>query len=143
VAVPVTAAQTRSGDPSPARREFYAGITGGLDSLVSTLAKTRGVTSIYVVSREGHLIGQSSKDAIGPERISEIVVEGLVFLESFAAAPQYWVLECNGGIVVMQTIDAGHVLVAIGQAGANFGALRYTMDKTKPSFAQLLAGAPA
>ncbi len=142
VAPPPVEVAAPVGGTSSARLEFYNGITAGLDSLVSTLAKTRGVTSIYVVSRDGHLIGEASKDAIGRERISEIVVEGLMFLEGFAAAPQYWVLECNGGIVVMQTIDNGHVLVAIGQAGANFGALRYTMDKTKPSFAQLLAGAP-
>jgi len=52
----------------------------------------------------------------------------------------YWVLECAGGIVVLQMIDQDHALVVVGQAGANFGALRYTMDKMKPTLAKIMVG---
>lgn len=77
-----------------------------------------------------------------PDLVSNLVVDGLSFLESYASEPRYWVLECDGGIVVLQMIDPRHVLVAVGQAGANFGALRYTMDKICPKFAELLSAAP-
>ena len=50
--------------------------------------------------------------------------------------------QCNGGIFVMQTLDEDHVLIAVGQAGANFGALRYTMDKTKAKFGDILGEVP-
>ncbi len=78
-----------------------------------------------------------------PGRIGEVVVEAMEFLEDFADNPAYWVLECAGGIFVMQAIDTDHVVVAIGKKGANFGALRFTMDKQKANFAELLAGAPS
>ena len=68
--------------------------------------------------------------------------ESFVFLLAYAKSPTYWVLECNGGIFVMQTLDDLHVLIAVGQAGANFGALRFTMDKTKAKFETILSNVP-
>ena len=67
---------------------------------------------------------------------------GFAFLVAYAKNPAYWVLECTGGIFVMQALDDRHVLIAVGQAGANFGALRYTMDKTKAKFATILDNVP-
>lgn len=129
-------------EDSEARTQFYEQVAPKLSELTATLSKTRGVTSIYLASRRGKILEHSSRDEISPERIAETVVEALDFLESFADNPQYWVLECNGGIFVMQSVDDNHVLVAIGQAGANFGALRYTMDKTRSKFADILTGLP-
>ena len=82
------------------------------------------------------------KDDITEERVGELVRESFDFLLAYAKSPAYWVLECSGGIFVMQTLDDFHVLIAIGQAGANFGALRYTMDKTKTKFGEILNDVP-
>ena len=128
--------------PSPERLAFYESTSGQLAELTLALAKTRGVTSTFLVTREGSVLETSTEPEISPDRIGETVTEALDFLEAFAAGPQYWVLECNGGIFVMQTLDAHHVLVAVGQAGANFGALRYTMDKTRSKFVDILAALP-
>jgi predicted regulator of Ras-like GTPase activity (Roadblock/LC7/MglB family) len=100
------------------------------------------VTSIFLVAREGVTIDAVAKDEISERRVGELVKESFEFLEAFASDPAYWVLECAGGIFVMQKLDERHVLIAIGQAGANFGALRYTMDKTRAKFEPLLAQAP-
>lgn len=127
---------------SAARKAFYQTHAEALSALTQTLARTRGVTSIYLVAREGVAIESVAKDDISEERIGEIVSESFEFLEAFAADPAYWVLECSGGIFVMQRLDARHVLIAIGQAGANFGALRYTMDKTRAKFEQILSQVP-
>lgn len=127
---------------SPARKAFYETHHEALSSLTTTLARTRGVTSIYLVAREGVTIDAVAKDNISEKRVGELVCESFEFLEAFAKDPTYWVLECAGGIFVMQRLDERHVLIAIGQAGANFGALRYTMDKTRTKFEQLLAQAP-
>lgn len=129
-------------DISAARKAFYQLHSESISSLTSTLARTRGVTSIFLAAREGITINASSKDHISQERIGELVKESFEFLEAFASDLSYWVLECSGGIFVMQRLDDLHVLIAVGQAGANFGALRYTMDKTKIKFEQLLAQAP-
>ena len=128
--------------PRSKAERLYEWVSSQLSELTAALSKTRGVTSTFLVSRYGEVLEHSKEPEIAVERIGETVVEGLDFLTAFAESPQYWVLECNGGIFVMQTVDSDHVLVAIGQAGANFGALRYTMDKTKSKFADILTAAP-
>ena len=127
---------------SAARKAFYQTHAEALSSLTTTLAKTRGVTSIYLVAREGMTIETAATDQISEKRIGDLVKESFEFLEAFAKDPAYWVLECGGGIFVMQKLDDRHVLIAIGQAGANFGALRYTMDKTRAKFEQILSQTP-
>ena len=117
---------------------LYAPLLASLDGLIQTLAKTRSVSSVFLLNREGYAVAEQVKDAIGKERLSEFIVETVSFLEAFANAPQYWVLECAGGIVVIQSVDSYHYLVTIGQTGANFGALRYTMDRVRPNFEQVL-----
>lgn len=119
--------------------ELYAALLPTLEGLLATLAKTRGVSSVFLVTRHGHAVALNARDEVAPARISEFVTETVTFLEGFAASPQYWVLECAGGIVVLQAVDNVHFLLTIGQTGANFGALRYTMDRVRPSFAQALA----
>ncbi len=138
----VTAETQPSREFSPARKSFYVAHAEALSGLTTTLARTRGVTSIFLVAREGLTIDSAAKDDISEERVGDLVRESFEFLEAFAKDPAYWVLECAGGIFVMQKLDERHVLIAIGQAGANFGALRYTMDKTRTKFEQLLAQAP-
>jgi tetratricopeptide (TPR) repeat protein len=117
---------------------LYAPLLASLDGLIQTLAKTRSVSSVFLLNREGYAVAEQVKDAIAKERLSEFIIETVAFLEAFANAPQYWVLECAGGIVVIQSVDSYHYLVTIGQTGANFGALRYTMDRVRPNFEQVL-----
>ena len=127
--------------PEPAQPDYpslYAPLLASLDGLIQTLAKTRSVSSVFLLNREGYAIAEQVKDTIGRERLSEFIIETVAFLEAFASAPQYWVLECAGGIVVIQSVDSYHYLVTIGQTGANFGALRYTMDRVRPNFEQVL-----
>ena len=130
-------------EPAPLveERDFaglYAPLLGGLDGLIQTLAKTRSVSSVFLLNREGYTIAEQVKDSIGRERLSEFIIETVSFLEAFSSAPQYWVLECAGGIIVIQSVDSYHYLITIGQTGANFGALRYTMDRVRPNFEQVL-----
>ena len=124
------------------RQAFYESKAEELGKLTGTLARTRGVTSIFLVNRDGTTIDSVVKDNITEGRVGELVRESFDFLLAYADSPSYWVLECNGGIFVMQTLDEDHVLIAVGQAGANFGALRYTMDKTKAKFGDILGEVP-
>lgn len=117
---------------------LYAPLLASLEGLIQTLAKTRSVSSVFLLNREGYAVAEQVKDSIAKERLSEFIIETVAFLEAFANAPQYWVLECAGGIVVIQSVDSYHYLVTIGQTGANFGALRYTMDRVRPNFEQVL-----
>ena len=131
-----------SGAVAAERQAYYESKAEELGKLTGTLARTRGVTSIFLVSRDGTTIDSVVKDDVTEERIGELVKESFEFLLAYAKNPAYWVLECTGGIFVMQALDDRHVLIAVGQAGANFGALRYTMDKTKAKFATILDNVP-
>lgn len=124
------------------RQAYYESRAEEIGKLTGTLARTRGVSSIFLVARDGTTIDSVVKDDITEARVGELVKESFEFLTAYAASPAYWVLECAGGIFVMQTLDDEHVLIAIGQAGANFGALRYTMDKTKAKFEAILQNVP-
>ncbi|MBT9589040.1 tetratricopeptide repeat protein [bacterium] len=118
--------------------QLYQPLLASLDGLIQTLAKTRSVSSVFLLNRDGYPICEQVKDPITRERLSEFILETVSFLEAFSDSPQYWVLECAGGIVVIQSVDSFHFLVTIGQTGANFGALRYTMDRVRPNFEQVL-----
>jgi predicted regulator of Ras-like GTPase activity (Roadblock/LC7/MglB family) len=124
------------------RQAYYESKAEELGKLTGALARTRGVTSIFLVARDGTTIDSVVKDDVTEARVGELVKESFEFLLAYAKSPSYWVLECTGGIFVMQTLDDHHVLIAIGQAGANFGALRYTMDKTKAKFGEILDNVP-
>ncbi len=124
------------------RQAYYESRAEEIGKLTGTLARTRGVSSIFLVARDGTTIDSVVKDDIAESRVGELVKESFEFLLAYADSPAYWVLECAGGIFVMQTLDDEHVLIAIGQAGANFGALRYTMDKTKAKFEAILQHVP-
>lgn len=124
------------------RQAYYESKAEEIGKLTGTLARTRGVSSIFLVARDGTTLDSVVKDDITESRVGELVKESFEFLLAYADAPAYWVLECAGGIFVMQTLDSEHVLIAIGQAGANFGALRYTMDKTKSKFEAILQHVP-
>ena len=137
---PETAAS--NGALAAERQAFYLSQAEELGKLTATLARTRGVTSIFLCSRDGTTIDSVVKDDVTEARIGELVLESFDFLTAYAQSPAYWVLECGGGIFVMQALDDFHVLIAIGQAGANFGALRYTMDKTKAKFGAILKDVP-
>lgn len=106
---------------------------------IAVLARTRGVTSIHVLTTDGIIIEQTGLEGLEAKRFSEFVVEGMTILNSFASRPSYWVTECTGGILVLQTLSEKHVLVTVGQTGANFGTLRYTMDKVKSQLCAILA----
>jgi hypothetical protein len=87
---------------------------------MSVVGKTRGVRSVYLLERDGTVV---DKMGAGPsKRILEFVGEVLFILQ-----PRYWVLQCRGLILVFKCLGSQRVLVVEGEA--DFGALRYTLDK--------------
>lgn len=131
-----------AGAPSEERRAFYEGLAGRMSDVLGRVGQTRGVTASLVVSRDPWLVHQVGQDGDLQEALGEIAA-GVQALVGFADALQYWVLECADGIVVIQRLDDLHLLVVVGKSGANFGALRYAIDKLRPELADLLSGAPA
>jgi predicted regulator of Ras-like GTPase activity (Roadblock/LC7/MglB family) len=128
--------------PSPQRVAYYESISGALRDSVDELLRTRGLTSIFVVSTDGHVVAYQARDKVSPEQMGDLVVQIQSCLRASSDDLAYWALECEGGIVLMQQLDDRHVLVAVGQAGASFAMIRLNLDKAKPRLAEPLAGAP-
>ncbi|MEW6279222.1 MAG: hypothetical protein AB1758_11395 [Candidatus Eremiobacterota bacterium] len=144
-ATPETPAPPPSPEPAPASSQllaFYEAASAPLKEAVEELLKTRGLTSIFVASADGHILVHSSRDSVSPERIGALAVEAQRCLTAFLPDPQYWALECDGGIVLMQQLDARHMLIAVGQAGASFAMIRLNLDKARPRLSEPLADAP-
>lgn len=134
--------EAAGGGISPARLAFYDSVSAGMRESVDELLRTRGLTSIFVVSVEGHVVAYQSRDSITPDRMGELVVGIQRCLREFSDELAYWALECEGGIVLLQQLDDRHGLVAVGQAGASFAMIRLNLDKAKARLAEPLAGAP-
>lgn len=138
---PVAVEEAPSG-PSAARLGFYDSVSAGLREAVDELLRTRGLTSIFLVSLDGHVVAHQSRDSITPEQVGGLIVQLQDCLRSYSAEMTYWALECEGGIVLLQQLDERHGLVAIGQAGASFAMIRLNLDKAKSKLAEPLSGAP-
>lgn len=139
VATPVIEVPAATPQPVPTPAAERPDLRKALAEPIAVLARTRGVTSIHVLTTDGIVIEQTGLEGLEAKRFSEFVVEGMTILNSFASRPSYWVTECTGGILVLQTLSEKHVLVTVGQTGANFGTLRYTMDKVKSQLCAILA----
>jgi predicted regulator of Ras-like GTPase activity (Roadblock/LC7/MglB family) len=132
---------------SEERLRFFESIQDSISNLLAALAKTKGVTAVFVVDRDGTLVFRDMKDTVDEEIISAAVKDGVAILEQFRKDGSdfrpylYWVLEFEKGIMVMRSISNDFSLLAVGQAGTNFGALRYSIDKNKVSLEEVLAPA--
>ncbi len=127
---------------SAERSSYYESIAPTLREAVDDLLRTRGLTSIFVVSADGHVVAHQSRDSVTPEQMGELVLSIQSCLREFSSDLAYWALECEGGIVLLQQLDARHGLVAVGQPGASFAMIRLNLDKARPRLAEPLASAP-
>lgn len=128
--------------PSAARLAYYESVAPSLREAVDELLRTRGLTSIFLVSVDGHVVTYQARDAVGPEQMGPLVVQVQQCVQDFSSELTYWALECEGGIVLLQQLDERHALVAVGQAGSSFAMIRLNLDKAKSKLAEPLTGAP-
>lgn len=139
---PEPAAPPEPAGLSAERSSYYESAAPALREAVDDLLRTRGLTSIFLVSADGHVVAHQSRDSVTPEQMGELVLSIQSCLREFSPDLAYWALECEGGIVLLQQLDARHGLVAVGQPGASFAMIRLNLDKARPRLAEPLASAP-
>lgn len=139
---PVLVEHTGPAGLSPERVSYYESIAPAMREAVDDLLRTRGLTSIFVVSSDGHVVAHQSRDSVTPEQMGELVLQIQSCLREFGNELAYWALECEGGIVLLQQLDERHGLVAVGQPGASFAMIRLNLDRARPRLAEPLASAP-
>lgn len=128
-----------------AREEAYAALGGQLATVVTGLMKTKGVSAVLVLARDGFLVHETHAHDIDVSVFSEFVLGALAVL----AVPgenlgrwKTWVLEFGKGILVLHRVTDDYMLVIHGQTGANFGLLTLFIDKNRGQLESILGGAP-
>ena len=132
---------------SPERINYYESIKESITTVLATLIKTKGVTVVLTIAVDGVILDSILNEAIAFEEISECVKTGIEVIRTYrqdeaGKAFLYWVLEFEQGLLVMRSIDGYHFLMALAKAGANFGAMRYSMEKGKETLVEILGSAP-
>jgi predicted regulator of Ras-like GTPase activity (Roadblock/LC7/MglB family) len=133
----------RKPTPPEAALGFYQQIAPNLSDIIGSLAKIRNVAAALVVTRTGYIVHQELKENVPEESLGEFVQEGVTFLDEHNPGKfSLWVLEFDKGILVVQSLHGQHVLLLMGASGANFGSLKFNIDKARPQLAALLQPTP-
>lgn len=115
--------------------------TARLDTYVETLARVRGISTVTIVSRyDGVLQHRTNGPNVPPEQLKNWVLEALDLLDAYPARAKSWALECRGGVAVIEVLDSRLALMVTGEAGLNFGSLRFTLEKARAELQVALAG---
>jgi predicted regulator of Ras-like GTPase activity (Roadblock/LC7/MglB family) len=148
----VSAVEPESAIPevSEERKKFYKDIHGKMDFVLSTLSKTRGVTSSFIMDKTGAILHIMSTENFDRMEMSQQALKGVEPLLEWRTSKEqtecellYWVLEFKKGMMVLQPLTPEVFLVVLGKAGANFGAVRYSIEKNTGKLLSALAKMPA
>jgi len=133
--------------PSEERLQFYQAVKDSITTVLAGLIKTKGVTVVMTVARDGYIVDSIVNENIDYEQIGKKVNSGIEVIRHWREEEKgrsflYWVLEFEQGLVVVRAINRDYFLVAIAKAGANFGAMRYSMEKGKETLDEILSSSP-
>ncbi|MHC9542965.1 MAG: hypothetical protein AB9903_25915 [Vulcanimicrobiota bacterium] len=133
--------------PSEERLQFYQTVKDSITTVLAGLIKTKGVTVVMTVAGDGYVVDSIVNETIDYAQIGKKISSGIEVIRHWRDEEKgrsflYWVLEFEQGLVVVRAINREYFLVAIAKAGANFGAMRYSMDKGKETLDEILSSAP-
>lgn len=135
------AVRTPVAQSSEAIQSFYAGVNLKLAESLERLGKTRGVVGSLLLAEDFGMVWQVGFDR-NLEQTLESLLDALALMRGHTQRPQHWVLEWEGGLAILQRVDERHFVLVVGKAGANFGVVRYAIEKVRPDMAALVAGRP-
>lgn len=135
---------------SPEKKKFFDGIKGEMEKSLKALNRTRGVSSSLIMDSENHILQIASKDSYNPEELGSLILEGVGPLLNWKTGKSdeidqllFWVMEFKNGLLVLQPLTTEIFLVVMGKRGANFGAVRYGIEKNTGKLLSSLANALA
>ena len=121
---------------SDERMLFYDEMEGQMSKLLKTLNRTRGVTSSLIMDNTGYILSIESTEEINTQEFAIQVLDGVNPLLEWGKSEGdqdrellYWVLEFKKGLMVLQPLTREIFMVVLGKRGANFGAVRYSIEK--------------
>lgn len=132
---------------SSERLAFYEDSKGRISSILESLLKTKGVTALLGVTVDGYVICDVTNESFDGENVKKIIRNGVGAIKSWRTEDSgrafiYWVLEFEKGLIIIRSINKDHCLFALANAGVNFGALRYSIEKEKDKLSAILSNMP-
>jgi len=135
---------------SEERLAFYDEIKNETDRVLKALNRTRGVVSSLILDNTGHILNVQSSESFNPEELGSQVLQGVSPLIKWGTDTGeegrellYWVLEFKKGLMVLQPLTSEIYLIVLGKRGANFGAVRYSIEKNTGKLLSALSNMPA
>lgn len=135
---------------SDERMSFYDEMEGSMSKVLKTLNRTRGVTSSLILDNTGYILCLESSEKLNTQELALQVLDGVSPLMQWGNTEGnrdrellYWVLEFKEGLMVLQPLTQDIYLVVLGKSGANFGAVRYSIEKNTARLVLSLQNAPA
>lgn len=142
---------TKSGELNlyQARLNFYESVKPQVNEVLMAINRTRGVTASMVIDEMGQVLHSIGREDFDPHQLASELLHGLNPLiswkENGGGAEKdlvYWVIEFKNGLLVLQPVSQDLFLVVVGKTGANFGAVRYSIEKNSGQLSDLFADLP-
>ncbi len=123
--------------------EKYDSIRPEVCNILNLILKNRGVKSVILLERGGFEIASVASEPV--REYSDFASEVVSLIDSHYAGVDsvpllYAVLEYKGGLIALRILDEKYMFAVIAGSGANFGALKYSMEKNCASILSLLNG---
>lgn len=134
---------------SQERLAFYDEVMDEADRVLKALNRTRGVVSSLILDNTGHILHVLSSENFNPDDLGSQVLQGVSPLIKWGTDTGedgrellYWVLEFKKGLMVLQPLTPEVYLIVLGKRGANFGAVRYSIEKNTGKLLSVLSNLP-
>ncbi|MFP4498150.1 MAG: hypothetical protein ACLFQV_08060 [Vulcanimicrobiota bacterium] len=134
---------------SPDRLNFYECISGQLNEVLENINKTRGISTSIIMDGTGHFVQNINSEVLNREEFSNEIIDALQYLVNFKfnhsqdlQKLSYWVIEFKKGLMVLHPITDEINLIVIGHTGANFGAVKYSVEKSLGRLLELFETLP-
>lgn len=125
------------------REEKYNVIREQAEELLKSLSKNRGVKKVILLEKGGFEVASVMSEGFEDLGYSEFVSEVVSLIDSHCVEDTppllYSVLEYKAGLIVIRMLDSNYMFAVISGSGANFGVLRYAMEKVKEGLSSLLS----
>ncbi|MCQ2736637.1 MAG: hypothetical protein MJ234_05475 [bacterium] len=125
------------------REEKYNAIREQAEELLKSLSKNRGVKKVILLEKGGFEVASVMSEGFEDLGYSEFVSEVVSLIDSHCVEDTppllYSVLEYKAGLIVIRMLDSNYMFAVISGSGANFGVLRYAMEKVKEGLSSLLS----
>ncbi len=123
--------------------EKYSKICSVIEPEIQAFVKNKGVIGSVLFNREGNNISSCFNEAADETKLISFANSAIEKISQHRLGNAeselvYWVLEFERGLIAIRLIGSGHVFLTLAGSGANFGVLRFSIEKIKDSIEQSL-----